>query len=68
LDVGKDNYLSIFKKQLTQNDITLDSYINYIMPLFKFRRNKNSQKIPIDTHSSDGEDDDDDDDDEEDDE
>ncbi|CAF0949725.1 unnamed protein product, partial [Brachionus calyciflorus] len=60
LDVGKDNNLSIFKKQLVQNDISLESYIKYIMPLFKFRRNKNSENNPNDTDSSYGEENDDD--------
>ncbi|RNA22656.1 hypothetical protein BpHYR1_025092 [Brachionus plicatilis] len=56
LDIFKDIQFNSFRKILLSNDLTLDCYVNDVMPLFIFRKTKTLKGNESDESDSEGED------------
>ncbi|CAF0938313.1 unnamed protein product [Brachionus calyciflorus] len=52
LEIFKDNQIKTYKKMLIENDLTLDRYVKYVMPLFIFRKTKNVSENESDISDS----------------
>ncbi|CAF0975013.1 unnamed protein product [Brachionus calyciflorus] len=52
LEIFKYNQIKTYKKMLIENDLTLDCYVTYVMPLLIFRKTKNVSENESDISDS----------------